>query len=172
MALWTKIRDGLARTRDALGAQIGAALGLKGSVDAATLELLEEALLSADVGPATSARLIERAQALMGRERGLELRQALEACAAQILGPPVAFAPGDETPWVALVVGVNGVGKTTLTGKLAARSRATGSPPYWWRPTPSRRGGRAAPSVGGAGVESRRAARNPALIPGRWRTTA
>ena len=120
MALWTRIRDGLSRTRDALGAQIGAALGLKGSVDAATLEHLEEALLAADVGPATSARLIERAQALMGRERGLELRQALERCAAEILGPAVAFAPGDEAPWVALVVGVNGVGKTTLTGKLAA----------------------------------------------------
>ena len=120
MALWTRIRDGLTRTRDALSAQVGAALGRKGAVDAATVERLEEALLAADVGPATSERLIEQARALMGRERGLELREALERCAAEILGPPVRFGPGEESPWVALVVGVNGVGKTTLTGKLAA----------------------------------------------------
>jgi fused signal recognition particle receptor len=121
MALWTRIRDGLARTRAALGAHLGAALGLKGAVDAATVERLEEALLAADVGPDTAERLIGRAQALMGRERELDLRGALERCAVEMLGAQRApFVPGDERPWVALVVGVNGVGKTTLAGKLAA----------------------------------------------------
>lgn len=121
MPLWTRIRDGLARTRAAIGGQLGAALGLRGPVAPETLERLEEALLLADVGPATSARLIERATERMDRERGLELREALERCAADLLGARRArFAPGDENPWVALMIGVNGVGKTTLAGKLAA----------------------------------------------------
>mgnify|MGYP003694673751 CR=1 FL=1 len=44
---------------------------------------------------------------------------------------------GDETPRVALVVGVNGVGRPRSPASSLPRSRATGSPPYWWRPTPS-----------------------------------
>ncbi len=121
MNLWNRLRDGLARTREALGGQVGTLLGLKGVVDGPTRERLEEALLLADVGPATTERLIERAVARMGREPELDLRAALEACASEILGArQVRFEPSGETPWVALVVGVNGVGKTTLAGKLAA----------------------------------------------------
>ena len=128
MNLWSRFRDGLARTRAALGGQVGALLGLKGSVDAPTIERLEEALLAADVGPATTTRLIERAQARMGRDADLDLRGALEGCAAEILGARRApFTPDGASPWVALVVGVNGVGKTTLAGKLAARFAQEGS---------------------------------------------
>jgi fused signal recognition particle receptor len=98
-------------------------------VDAPTLERLEEALLAADVGPATAERLIERARARMGQERDLDLRGALERCAVDMLGARRArFEPGDERPWIALVVGVNGVGKTTLTGKLAASFARDGIP--------------------------------------------
>jgi len=126
--LWSRFRDGLARTRTALGGHVGALLGLKGSVDAPTIERLEEALLAADVGPATTMRLIERAQARMGRDPDLDLRRALEGCAAEILGARRAsFAPDGASPWVALMVGVNGVGKTTLAGKLAARFAQEGS---------------------------------------------
>ncbi len=132
MNLWNKFRDGLQRTRDAILGGVGAALGLAGPVDPATLERLEEALLAADVGPATSEKLIERARALMGTERGLELRGALERAAADLLGggrAPVPFAPGEgERPWVVLIVGVNGAGKTTLAGKLAARFTREGHP--------------------------------------------
>jgi fused signal recognition particle receptor len=120
--LWNRFRDGLARTRAALSGQVGALLGVKGLVDLATRERLEEALLLADVGPSTTERLIERALARMGREPELDLRAALEAGAAEILGARrVRFEPTGETPWVAIIVGVNGVGKTTLAGKLAAR---------------------------------------------------
>jgi fused signal recognition particle receptor len=119
--LWGRLRDGLARTRDRIGGPLAGLLGLTGPVDADTLARLEEALLAADVGPAATERLLERARARMARERGLDLRAALESCAAEVLGATRAqFAPGGETPWVALIVGVNGVGKTTLAGKLAA----------------------------------------------------
>ena len=124
MNLWNKFRDGLKKTRDTIVTGLGAALRLSGPVDPATLERLEEALLGADVGPATTDKLIERAKQRMGQDRELDLRGALEATAAEMLAggraAPMTFAPGGETPWVALIVGVNGAGKTTFTGKLAA----------------------------------------------------
>ncbi len=122
MNLWDKFRKGLERTRDAVVGQVGAALRLKGAVDSATLEQVEEALLLADVGPSTAETLIDRARQQMARDPGLDLRTALEQTATELLGTPSApFAPGPRKPWVVLVVGVNGVGKTTLAGKMAAR---------------------------------------------------
>jgi fused signal recognition particle receptor len=119
--LWSRLREGLARTRERIGGGLGGVLGLKGAVDAESLMRLEEALLAADVGPAATERLLARARASMGREPGLDLRGALERCAAEVLGAHRSrFVPGNENPWVAMLVGVNGVGKTTLAGKLAA----------------------------------------------------
>jgi fused signal recognition particle receptor len=99
---------------------VGTALRLRGPLDAETIERLEEALLLADVGPDTSERLITMARHRMGQEWELDLRGALEASAAQLM-TRASFAPAaGEQPWVALLVGVNGVGKTTFAGKLAA----------------------------------------------------
>ena len=135
MSLLSRFRAGLTRTRERLVEQVGGLLQRRGAVDAATLASLEEALLAADVGPATTERLLERAQELLRRAPELELRGALEEAAAALLGagpgaaPGARFEPAGQKPWVALLVGVNGVGKTTLAGKLAARfareSRAT-----------------------------------------------
>jgi fused signal recognition particle receptor len=126
MSLFSRFRAGLARTRERLVEQVGGLLQRRGAPDAATLASLEEALLAADVGPATTERLLERAQELLQRSSELELRAALEQAAAALLGagsnaaPGVRFEPAGQKPWVALLVGVNGVGKTTLAGKLAA----------------------------------------------------
>lgn len=132
MNLWNKFRQGLQRTRDAIVGGLGAALGLSGPVDPATLEKLEEALLGADVGPDTTDRLIERARKLMGQDRALDLRTALERAAESLMrgeGEPVRFAPPPGAgPWVVLIVGVNGAGKTTFAGKLAARFTREGRP--------------------------------------------
>ena len=132
MNLWSKFRDGLQRTRDTIAGGLGEALGLSGSVDAATLEKLEEALLAADVGPDTTDRLIELARRRMGQVRGLDLRGALEQAAAELMRAgrePVVFGPGEgQRPWVVLIVGVNGAGKTTFAGKLAARFTREGHP--------------------------------------------
>lgn len=132
MNLWNKFRDGLKKTRDAIVGGLGSALGLAGPVDPATVEKLEEALLAADVGPDTTDRLIARAKKLLAAERDLDLRTALERAAAAMLrgdGAPVRFAPpaGAAGPWVALIVGVNGAGKTTFAGKLAARFARDGA---------------------------------------------
>jgi fused signal recognition particle receptor len=121
MSLWDRFRQGLTRTRERLESSVGALLGRR-TVDAATRAALEEALLAADAGPATTERLLERAEALLEQDESLDLRHALERAAATLVGGASApFAPGTERPWVALLVGVNGVGKTTLAGKLAAR---------------------------------------------------
>lgn len=123
MSLWTKLRDGLQKTRARVTESLGSLVGLRGPVDAATRERLEEALIAADVGPTTTERLIERAEKRMRESRDLDLGAALEAGAAELLGRSRrAFAPepGRGKPWVALLVGVNGVGKTTFAGKLAA----------------------------------------------------
>jgi fused signal recognition particle receptor len=128
MSLLSRFRAGLQRTRERLVEQVGTLLQRRGPVDAAALASLEDALLSADVGPATTERLLEQAQELLRRSPDLDLRGALERAAAEIVSasgarfePPPPGAAGHGQPWVALLVGVNGVGKTTLAGKLAAR---------------------------------------------------
>jgi fused signal recognition particle receptor len=130
MSLWNRFRDGLRRTRERLEQGLGTLLVRHGPVDAESRERVEEALLAADVGPATTAQLIERAEQRLRAEPDLDLRHALERTAAELLGvrrarfePAPADASGSDAgpwPWVALLVGVNGVGKTTFAGKLAA----------------------------------------------------
>ena len=120
MNLWDKFRRGLERTREAFVGVVGAALGRR-TVDAATVEALEEALLGADVGPATTDRLIADARKRLNDDPELDLRGALERAAVALVSARSAtFAPGAQKPWVVLLVGVNGVGKTTFAGKLAA----------------------------------------------------
>jgi fused signal recognition particle receptor len=127
--IWDRFRVGLGRTRERITRHIGELLGRRGAVDAEARLQLEEALLAADVGPETAERLIERAEQRMKREPDLDLRQALERTAAEILGAHRSrFEPGEARPWVALLVGVNGVGKTTLAGKLAGRFARDGRP--------------------------------------------
>jgi fused signal recognition particle receptor len=133
MTLWERLRAGLERTRARVVGGAGGLLGLH-AVDAESRERLEAALLSADVGPTATERLIERAEARMRRDPRLDLGAALRGAAAELLSarrarfepdsPPGGAEPA--RPWVALLVGVNGVGKTTLAGKLAARFARAG----------------------------------------------
>ena len=121
MSLWERLRQGLSRTRERIGEPLAKILGRRGDPDPATIEQLEEALLATDVGPDTTERLIEGARRRMRASADLDLRHALEREAAELLSARRAsFEPGGQKPWVALVTGVNGVGKTTLAGKLAA----------------------------------------------------
>ena len=122
-SLWQRVKD-VALTDVAVLA--------RGGVSASSLEKLEEVLIEADFGVATSMRLVEEIerQAARGaiRTQG-EFLAALEEGVAAALGAdsgnaPLVFAVG--SPTVILVIGVNGAGKTTFIGKLAALMQARG----------------------------------------------
>ena len=124
-----RLKAGLSRTSSALGQGLADVFG-GAKVDATTLEELEERLLAADLGVAVAARVANRlanqrtfAAALQGREA----RAAMADEIAKVLQPveqPLAIA--GRKPFVVLMVGVNGTGKTTTIGKLAARYRGDG----------------------------------------------
>ncbi len=118
-----RMRAALGRTRSALRERLDA--GWAGTIDQAALENLEEVLLGADVGPVTTERLLEplREQLRRGENDATVLRDGLRAqIRALLAAQDPALVPMPEAgPWVLLVVGVNGSGKTTTIGKLAAR---------------------------------------------------
>jgi fused signal recognition particle receptor len=95
------------------------------------LERLEEHLLESDLGPAASARIVERFRALkFGKDaQEHEVKEALaEAVAAELSPRQAAFDPlSGPKPYVVLFVGVNGSGKTTTLGKIAADLTAKGA---------------------------------------------
>ncbi len=98
-------------------------------LDDAMLESLEEVLIAADMGPATAARVTANlAEGRLGKRLSVpEIKAALAAEIARILEPVARPLPlVAARPQVVLVVGVNGSGKTTTIGKLAAQLRAAG----------------------------------------------
>ena len=120
-----RMRGGLARTSAGFGRRLALAFG-RDTVDEQLFEELEEALLTADVGVKTTTRLLEglRGEA---RAQGIEEPERLQALLREAMlalfkgGDRDMADNGEEGPTVVLVVGVNGSGKTTTIGKLAAR---------------------------------------------------
>src|SRR6266567_8390933 len=116
----SRLRDSLSRSRWALTEQIAAAAF--DPADESSWERLEEALLTADVGVAATAELVRRLEA---RQELGSLSDALAEEIAEILGVATTLDV-HHRPAVILVVGVNGTGKTTTIGKLAAKLREHG----------------------------------------------
>jgi fused signal recognition particle receptor len=126
---WERLKSGLSRSSQSLTTGISSVF-TKRKLDAESLEELEDLLLKADLGTATAARIVEA----LARERldkeitPEEVRQVLAAEVEKVLAPvakPLVIDPVHK-PFVILVVGVNGTGKTTTIGKLAARFRSEG----------------------------------------------
>jgi fused signal recognition particle receptor len=116
-----RLRTNLSKTREALGAEIQATL-LEGDVDEETWERLEEALIMADVGATTTARVVGEleAQASGGEIVGGEaLSRRLSEMLAEIARTGEDRIDLRRAPTVIMAVGVNGTGKTTTIGKLA-----------------------------------------------------
>ena len=125
---WQRLSGGLKRTSSSIGTAI-ADLVSKRKLDAATVEELEELLIRADLGVDVASRIA----AAVGEGRydkavsADEVKAILAIEVEKVLGPvanPLVIEP--KKPFVILVVGVNGSGKTTTIGKLAARFRAEG----------------------------------------------
>jgi fused signal recognition particle receptor len=127
--------QGLQKTKEGFFARITKAIAGKSTVDEEVLDNLEEALVSADVGIETTIQIIERIEKRIKQDKYLgtaELNHLLQEEIEAIL----VDAPGDEykdfalpegkKPYIILVVGVNGVGKTTTIGKLAHNYKKAG----------------------------------------------
>jgi len=126
--LVNRLRAGLARTQERIAGRLGDALDLPVRLDESTVAELEEALIAADLGVATTELLIERLQARTRRSdvaSDARLRELLSEEIARLL-TELPEAPPAGYPRVTLVVGVNGAGKTTSIAKLARRERAQG----------------------------------------------
>ena len=126
---------GLEKTKTGLITKMSRAVLGKSKVDEEVLDELEEVLLSSDVGVATTLKIIERIERRIERDRFVsteELDQVLREEVASLLEENQstdlenAFAEPKQKPYVILVVGVNGVGKTTTIGKLASQFHQNG----------------------------------------------
>tara|TARA_R110002110_G_scaffold415612_2_gene651573 strand:+ start:35054 stop:36010 length:957 start_codon:yes stop_codon:yes gene_type:complete len=122
----SRLRSGLSRTSSRLSGEIGSIFSAR-KIDAETLSELEDALIMADLGVATAAKLAADIgdRKFPGDADENDVREALAENIAELLQPvarPLSdLSPAQHGPRVILVAGVNGTGKTTTIGKLAAR---------------------------------------------------
>ena len=129
------LNQGLEKTKQGFLERISKAIIGKTSVDDEVLDQLEEALIGADVGVDTTLAIIEKIQERVKKEKyvsTLELNKILhEEIASLLIDAPTQQLgfnpPSANNPYVILVVGVNGVGKTTTIGKLAHQYKAAGN---------------------------------------------
>lgn len=136
--------SGLEKSREGIFSKLSRAVAGKSKVDEEVLDELEEILITADVGVDTTLRIIERIEERVARDKYLgtdELNTILrDEVTALLAEAPAATSSSDlgflfeknkeGDPFVLMVVGVNGVGKTTTIGKLAARLTAAGKNVY------------------------------------------
>ncbi len=121
MGFFNKIAEGLKKTRDSMMGKVDALLNSFTKIDEDFFDELEESLIMADVGAVTSARICENLRKKV-KEEGLSDPAAVKGALKEIIAQMLA---GDEAlnlstkPSIILVIGVNGVGKTTTIGKLA-----------------------------------------------------
>jgi len=136
-----KFATAVAATRENLADRIDTVIGSRREIDAAVLDELEEALIGADIGVATAMEIIEKARQQISRKQlndvdelkrliKSELREILDRAERNRKQGTVASeieVPLEIRPYIIMVVGVNGVGKTTTIGKLAHRIKSEGN---------------------------------------------
>jgi len=124
-----KLDKGLEPTKTSLLDKIGKAVIGKTTVDASVLDDLEEVLISADIGVDTTLKIIDRLEERVAKDKylgTLELHKMLHEEMAALFQIPTDEEKSSLGPHVTLVVGVNGVGKTTTIGKMAHLYKAAG----------------------------------------------
>jgi fused signal recognition particle receptor len=125
---------GLEKTKESVFSKIAKAIVGKSKVDEEVLDNLEEVLITSDVGVNTTVKIIERIEKRVAEDKYLgtdQLNRILKEEIAQLLKKdgkmPTGYdLPEDKKPYVLMVVGVNGVGKTTTIGKLAYQFKQAG----------------------------------------------
>ncbi|HLP05303.1 MAG TPA: signal recognition particle-docking protein FtsY [Paludibacter sp.] len=131
--------QGLSKTKESVFSKLARAVAGKSKVDDEVLDNLEEVLITSDVGVETTLRIIERIEKRVAQDKYVntaELNAILKDEIASLLAEnnSAAFADFNDTlpqkPYVIMVVGVNGVGKTTTIGKLAYQFKKAGKKVY------------------------------------------
>ena len=129
MVFFDKIKAGLTKTRDALAGTLGSVFSGFSEIDDDFYDELEECLILADLGVDTSVKATDKLRKVV-REQHLktteEAKTALKEILVEMLNVGDTALKLDSKPAVVLVIGVNGVGKTTTIGKIATRLRAEG----------------------------------------------
>ena len=126
---FSRLKEGLSKTRSAIADKVDMVLTSFKTVDEELFEELEEALIMADIGVETSLYIIgelrQRAKE-QGIKEALELKNVLKEIISEILINQESKIDTSKKPTVIMVIGVNGVGKTTSIGKMAARYQQEG----------------------------------------------
>ena len=128
MGFFDKIRSGLQKTKANIGETLDSVLSVFRKVDEETLEELEDALILSDIGAQTAAETIDELRERAKRQ-SIETKEELVEALCQILTEKMTPNDGlhlNTHPSVILVIGVNGVGKTTTIGKLGQKLTAQG----------------------------------------------
>jgi len=128
--LFRRFREGLSRTRKSFSGQLLTLLSGRATLDAQTLEALEAALISADLGVSITQALLSHLQARATQIRDQGTPRLVDILKQELLSILIKGEGNLEVssakPFIILMIGVNGVGKTTTIGKLAARFHGTG----------------------------------------------
>ncbi len=127
---YSRLKAGLAKTRNNIVGQISGLLRVGRTIDEELMEEIEEILIQADVGVNTTLELMDNVREVV-REKGLndasELAEILKQGMLNVLGEDAPINVGGGQPHTILVLGINGAGKTTTIGKLAHRFRSEGN---------------------------------------------
>lgn len=131
-----RLDEGLAKTKESVLKKLTRVIVGRSKVDEEVLDELEEVLISSDVGVDTTLRIIQRIEQRVSKDKFLdagELDKILKEEIVALLAENSALQemddfdlPADKKPYVIMVVGVNGVGKTTTIGKLAHKFKSAG----------------------------------------------
>ncbi|MDX9758621.1 MAG: signal recognition particle-docking protein FtsY [Bacteroidota bacterium] len=133
---FNRLKEGLAKTRDSVMAKVARVIKAKRKIDDELIDEIEEILILGDVGVATTARIIDRLRERVKRERYEDASELIRLLREEVSalferhnvstnGTAIEL-PAGTSPYVIMVVGVNGVGKTTTIGKLAYNYRSSG----------------------------------------------
>ncbi len=127
------LEKGLSKSKESIFAKLSRAVAGKSKVDEEVLDSLEEILITSDVGVDTTIKIIERIERRVARDKYMSteeldaiLRSEISLMLSEKEGAKVEYVGKDGMPYVVMVVGVNGVGKTTTIGKIASRLGASG----------------------------------------------
>ena len=128
MNIFSKIAEGVRKTKDSMMSKIGALFGAHKQLDDDFFDELEEVLITCDIGVETSLSIVEKLRAAVKSKKLAtpdETRAELKNIIEEMLGEDKKIDTS-TTPSVILVIGVNGAGKTTTIGKLAAKYKSEG----------------------------------------------